>query len=147
MSNTFDLYSSPAIVLSLNCPPQPDFCKVSSAHSFFLNLLLSTLYVHHSTAPAILLFLRSPITLILSSAVDTFLHLTRPLTSIHHSFLHCSLPLAVFYSSVSLLLLWLSSSISFVSFSSNRSQNVLSRKSVLNMLPILCCLLSLSYII
>lgn len=130
MSNTFDLYSSPAIVLSLNCPPQPDFCKVSSAHSFFLNLLLSTLYVHHSTTPAILLFLRSPITLILSSAVDTFLHLTRPLTSIHHSFL-----------------LWLSSSISFVSFSSNRSQNVLSRKSVLNMLPILCCLLSLSYII
>lgn len=79
----------------LSTAPLSQTFVVSSAHSFF-NLLLPTLYVHHSTTPVILLFVRSPGTLILSSVVDTFLHLTRPLTSFHHSFLRCSLPLAVF---------------------------------------------------
>lgn len=85
----------PLSCLSTAPPPTSQTFVMSSAHSFF-NLLLSTVYVHHSTTPVILLFLRSPITLISSSAMDTFLRLTRPLTSIHHSFLHCSLLLAVF---------------------------------------------------
>lgn len=82
IKNLFNSSSSPAVVLSFNSPPQPNFCKVFYTYSFF-DLLLSILYIH-STSPLILLFLRSPIAFMLSNPVDTFLHLTRPLTSVHH---------------------------------------------------------------
>lgn len=82
IKNLFNSSSSPAVVLSFNSPPQPNFCKVFYTHSFF-DLLLSILYIH-STSPLILLFLRSPIAFMLSNPVDAFLHLTRPLTRVHH---------------------------------------------------------------
>lgn len=112
----FDLYPSPAIVLSLISLPQPNFWLSILQHIHFFNLL-STFCIHQSNDIAFSKFTNN--TDIIKSS-HTFLHLTRHLTSIQHSWLA-----ALFssfgcpYSSGSLLsFVWPSLSMSFVTLSS-----------------------------
>lgn len=88
----FDLYPSPAIVLSLISLPQPNFwLSILHTFIFLVYFLLSV-----STSPMILLFRSSPTTLILSNLVTLFFILLDTLLAFNTpDLLHCSLPLAV----------------------------------------------------